>query len=875
MNKSDYIYNLLLKDNGLQAKLKKLEGNFDGLNTSIESINQTINNVSANVSKGLGQVDGAINKTAGNIDKGINSANFVAITDVVRNTADAFKALSASGSTFEQSMANLSASTGITGKDLEELNRIARESGVATGAGAAEAANAFTQLASKVKVSKVGLEGLKTLQQETVTLAQAGGIGMTDAASALGETVNQFGLGADQANRVINILAAGSQSGSASIAELAASLGTTGAAATATGVSVEQAAGALEVLSQNNLKGAEAGTALSGILTSMQSSLNIDLSQTGLSTALESLAPLLGNTAELSRIFGEANVGTAEYLIQNATSVAQMTTALTDSNVAQEQAAIRSATMAEKMQQVQATIDNYKISLFEATGGVSAYAGVLTENAVVVAQLSPLFTGLGSMLGSLKTQFIASGAAATAHGVIQKTQATVTGLVTTAQKALNTAMKANPIGLVVTAITLLVSGLVIAYEHFESFRKVVDSTVDSVKSFFGITSKSKETSEAAAKATSDLATSTGQVAQTTQAATQATLESIKTNETAATTTGNVVKANETLNTTLEGQGKQIKLNLGTLDGLEQKIAQLGEKQKTVSQDEAIAIGTEIRLLKEKKDAMENAIIIGSAAPSTGLLDIPTTIPLLDAPKVKNPKEEGPINAKLPSTKGFGEEIDVNTQKVASFTEAIWGSNSVIGQWAENATSGVTRITDTLHEFGEMLKDETLNGVQRAVGSLQAMGALMSGMAGIVEGSAGSWLSYGANILAMVAAVLPQLLALFGVESAIAIVESGKSLPFPLNLVAIAATVAGIAAAVIAIPKPKAFANGGLVYGNTFAQVGEYPGAANNPEVIAPLNRLRQLIQPAGGGGGVYEFRLRGRDFVAVADKYNNINNRTR
>ena len=155
-----------------------------------------------------------------------------------------------------------------------------------------------------------------------------------------------------------------------------------------------------------------------------------------------------------------------------------------------------------------------------------------------------------------------------------------------------------------------------------------------------------------------------------------------------------------------------------------------------------------------------------------------------------------------------------------------------------------------------------------------MGALMGAMGSIVDGAAGSWLSWGANILAMVAAAIPQLLTLFGIQCSLAVAESA-TLPFPLNLIAIAATVAGIAAAVASTPKPKAFANGGIVYGNTFAQVGEYPGAANNPEVIAPLSKLRQLIQPTSSGGGVYEFRLRGRDFVAVAAKYNNINDRTR
>lgn len=128
---------------------------------------------------------------------------------------------------------------------------------------------------------------------------------------------------------------------------------------------------------------------------------------------------------------------------------------------------------------------------------------------------------------------------------------------------------------------------------------------------------------------------------------------------------------------------------------------------------------------------------------------------------------------------------------------------------------------------------------------------------------------------MIAAAIPQLLALFGIQSSLAVANSAASVPFPFNIVAIAATVAGIAAAVASIPKPKAFASGGIVYGNTFAQVGEYPGAANNLGVIAPLSKLRQMIQPAGDFFGKLEFRIRGNDLYAIYNKIDNANNRTR
>lgn len=69
-----------------------------------------------------------------------------------------------------------------------------------------------------------------------------------------------------------------------------------------------------------------------------------------------------------------------------------------------------------------------------------------------------------------------------------------------------------------------------------------------------------------------------------------------------------------------------------------------------------------------------------------------------------------------------------------------------------------------------------------------------------------------------------------------------------------------------------FANGGIVYGPTLALMGEYAGAKNNPEVIAPLNKLKSLIgNNGGGGGGVYELKVKGRDLVAVLANETRIN----
>lgn len=59
-----------------------------------------------------------------------------------------------------------------------------------------------------------------------------------------------------------------------------------------------------------------------------------------------------------------------------------------------------------------------------------------------------------------------------------------------------------------------------------------------------------------------------------------------------------------------------------------------------------------------------------------------------------------------------------------------------------------------------------------------------------------------------------------------------------------------------------FANGGIISGPTMGLMGEYPGASSNPEVVAPLDKLKDLI--GGGAGGT--FVLRGQDLLLSVNR---------
>ena len=68
---------------------------------------------------------------------------------------------------------------------------------------------------------------------------------------------------------------------------------------------------------------------------------------------------------------------------------------------------------------------------------------------------------------------------------------------------------------------------------------------------------------------------------------------------------------------------------------------------------------------------------------------------------------------------------------------------------------------------------------------------------------------------------------------------------------------------------RPFAVGGIVSGPTNALIGEYPGAKNNPEVVAPLDKLSGIIAGSIGGGemgGQLSARISGNDLVILLDR---------
>lgn len=299
----------------------------------------------------------------------------VAVTAAIGALGTGMRFAITMGAELESTLSDLSAITGIAGGDLEELKQAAIDTGKELGTGAAAGVEAFKLLASNIDVATLGgVEGLKRLGKEVQVLAKASGVDLATAANVVASTLNQFKISARDSDRVVNALAAGAKYGAAEVEDLGKSIKEAGTTAALSGISLETTIGALEVLSQNAIKGSEAGTGLRNTLTILQSSADklakwgikdVNLQSDGLVKTLEKLRPVLMNTAAMADIFGRENLGVASILVQNAAAVEDMTKKVTGTKTAMEQAAIQTDNLSGDVEKLKATFQGIASSLYD------------------------------------------------------------------------------------------------------------------------------------------------------------------------------------------------------------------------------------------------------------------------------------------------------------------------------------------------------------------------------------------------------------------------------------------------------------------------------------------------------------------------------
>jgi hypothetical protein len=194
----------------------------------------------------------------------------------------------------------------------------------------------------------------------------------------------------------------------------------------------------------------------------------------------------MGLAATSSEITKGDEIIATRALIMEQTGQAQGDFARTGDSVANSQKRVAAETenaqaaLGEKLAPAYLVVLN---AINQAITGVTAFLDVVGRVAAVVWEWRDAITAVGVVLAILNARTIAFNAVMAAYLIQQALVNTATKAWTAVQWLLNAALTANPVGLVVAAVAALVAGIVIAYNHSETFRNAVDRLFAKLKEF--------------------------------------------------------------------------------------------------------------------------------------------------------------------------------------------------------------------------------------------------------------------------------------------------------------------------------------------------------------------------------------------------------
>ena len=209
---------------------------------------------SSRFTKGMSQAQSNLTKTANKLSSIGRGMTLGVTAPLVAIGASAFRV----SADFELAMKKVKAISGATGKDFDRLEKSAKDLGSSTVFSASEVASLQLEL-SKLGVSAKGIE---SATPAILGLAQAFGTELGPTAEAVQQTINQFGLEAEDAGRVADVLAKSFSKSGLDLEKFSGSMSNAGILANQFGFSLEETTSLLGVLANNGLSGADAGTKL-------------------------------------------------------------------------------------------------------------------------------------------------------------------------------------------------------------------------------------------------------------------------------------------------------------------------------------------------------------------------------------------------------------------------------------------------------------------------------------------------------------------------------------------------------------------------------------------------------------------------------------
>lgn len=215
-----------------------------------------------------------------------------------------------------------------------------------------------------------------------------------------------------------------------------------------------------------------------------------------------------------------------------------------------------------------------------------------------------------------------------------------------------------------------------------------------------------------------------------------------------------------------------------------------------------------------------------------------------------------INQGWGSLKGLGSNI-------RSLTEAIDGQKDA---W-ETLTGVIDSMIGIYQQVMQMMQMvDTLTKVFTATKQAETV-VTKAATSAKVEGASEEVAASGSVVAANAAETTSEV-----AKASAETFSAHASIPW-VGIAAAGAMVAAMLATMLSLPK---FADGGIVSGPTLGIMGEYAGASGNPEVIAPLDKLKSMLGETGGGAVVVmgEMKVKGKELVAVLSNTTRINSKS-
>lgn len=419
-------------------------------------------------------------------------------------------------SDFEASMSQVGAITGATGSDFDALRDKAVQLGKDTVFSSSEVADAMVEMGKAGWSSQQIIAGMEGV----LDAASASGENLSTVSTIMADAMTTFGISAEDATHVADVLTQTANAGTISISDLGESFKYIGPSAAAAGFSFEDVNTALLAMSQSGIKASQAGTSLRGLFVNlvkptddMKTAMNeLGIEITNSDGTFKSLDDIIANLR--SSMSGLTDEQKAYYssVIAGKTGLSGMMSLLNMSQeeydqlaasidncggVADETAAIMQDNLKNDVEQLTGSLEAMSITLMKNLEPFLRKVVQALEDAVnwftdldptiqtatvvvlaLVAALGPLLVILGGVINGAQQLNMAFGSVTKALQALADIPTVLSGI----GKAAGSAFTAitSPAAIAVAAIAALVAAFIYLWNTSEDFRNNITDTFNRV-----------------------------------------------------------------------------------------------------------------------------------------------------------------------------------------------------------------------------------------------------------------------------------------------------------------------------------------------------------------------------------------------------------